>query len=92
MTDNADDLTLEDRQEMQQALAGMRKQEIKGFKSYRQQWPNEPTAGGGFAQNIINIEMQMAFNAAAVRKLEEANPKPPANKLPPSTPFRHEGH
>ena len=92
MTDFTE-LSIAEREEMQRSLAANRKDNIANWRGYKGQYPDIEGAGSTFVQNIINTEMQMKFNAAAIKqmKLEEqarnADKKGSAPTLP-----RYRGH
>ena len=91
---NPNDLTLEERVAMQYSLAADRKENIANWRSYKEQYPDVENAGSKFVHNILDAEIKMEFNAAAIRAAErEAIIKAAENgaKNPPTLP-RYRGH
>jgi hypothetical protein len=76
------DLTLQERQNIQDALEATRKGAIESYRAYAAAYA-VPTAGVTFAKEILECELLMQFNAAAIEKLQaKTNPKPQSKKTP----------
>jgi len=80
------DLTLKERQNIQNALEATREGAIRQYRSYVDTY-DTPTAGVTFAKEILECEILMKFNAAAIKEAQakaKASSKPQVNKAPDS--------
>ena len=78
---------------MQRTLAADREGDIANWRGYRKAYPDVVDAGSTFVKNVLETEIQMEFNAAAIKKLEAEAAATPLEQKPsgPTLP-RYRGH